>query len=82
MQTLLSFSGDQSRCVTSQTSVRPYGKGVNILTESGISSNISTIKSPADKLKTMKAKQNLQLLQFLHNRMTSHPISAIRIDMF
>lgn len=30
----------------------------------------------------MKAKQNLQLLQFLHNRMASHRISAIRIDMF
>jgi hypothetical protein len=44
IQTILSFSGDQSRCVTSQTSVRPYGKSVNILTGNGISSNISTIK--------------------------------------
>ena len=44
MQKLVAFSGDQSGCVTSQTSVRPYGKSVNIVTENGISSNISTIK--------------------------------------
>jgi hypothetical protein len=30
----------------------------------------------------MKAKENLQLLQFIQNRMKSRPISAIRIDTF
>jgi hypothetical protein len=40
-KTLSSFSGDQSSCVTSQTSVRPYGKAVNILAENGIRVEIS-----------------------------------------
>ena len=44
MQTLLSFSGNQSRSVTPQTAVRPYGKTDNIVTEDGISSNTNAIK--------------------------------------